>query len=249
MQIFVVWLAVLLVIGQSGEAAVAVLLPAVLLPAAHLPDHEAAISWLSHLSSFSVAGGEPVTLSGILNNALSTVDQFLNENPDLKLSGSAFTSKVINSQFDTVNAYLDANPKLKLPMSIYVADVWGSQLGSLVDYLARSPLAKNTNEFITATKAASIQSAEFQYDSTGLPTNPVTSFTADLGKSIRTGFDGILDANPKLRLSTSEATMDFYNTVFLPKATSIIAFLDRSPIAQSTREVLDAPSSEIISKV
>lgn len=114
---------------------------------------------------------------------------------------------------------------LGVAASNFVANLWPQQF-------AQSPLATAIND-LKQSNSALVDS----------------NLKETLGSYINANFNGYLDANPKLKLSTSEFVLDYYTRIFEPKAIDTLELLDRSPLAQSTRELASAPTSEIVGKI
>ena len=122
---------------------------------------------------------------------------------------------------------------------------------STVDFLSRSPIARDT--------VAAIENVEQLLRSNILEQNKAI-LTEKIGKilqdvpqkpldtvgaNILAEFNKILDADPKLRFSSSEYVVDVYNNEVVPRATETAAFLARSPLAQNTKAVALTPTSKI----
>ena len=127
-----------------------------------------------------------------------------------------------------------------------------------VEFLSRSPLAKDTeaalkaadqiirNEILGKNKEIFLSQITEIVDNA--PTRSLQLLAAakdSVGVSILTEFDKILDANPKLRLSASQFAVDAYNTELIPRVTETVDFLAKSPLAQNTKAVATAPTSQL----
>eukprot|EP01036_Dinobryon_divergens_P025811 gene25811-34398_t len=123
---------------------------------------------------------------------------------------------------------------------------------STIDFLSRSPIAKDTVIAIEKVEQL-LRSNIFEQNKAILAENigkilqDVSSKSLDsAGANILVEFNKILDTNPKLRLSSSEYVVDAYNSEVLPRAIDTAAFLARSPLAQNTKAVALAPTSQIV---
>jgi len=178
--------------------------------------------------------------------------------------------KTVNTAFDS---YLEANPKLKLSTSEFVMDYYNTvvvpKTKETADFLAVSPLAKDTDSFINNLKTGVDRYQQVldlspgktgkYYSATDAVRDLKNAFLANLqssasgtsgnvGQSIASAFDSYLEANPKLKLSTSEFLSDYFQNEFLPSYQANAAIVANSPLGRGVQNLFSQPTSAIVSQ-
>jgi hypothetical protein len=178
--------------------------------------------------------------------------------PDAEMLQATVQSKLVEplsqqwtSLLERANAALENRQSLSNPYAQVAEQFWQTsvvvKLQDTLDVLARSPLAKSTQNLVSEIQTFNLNSAKFPIASIRLPVPEITK--VDFGEEVMRSFNSWLDKYPKLRLSSSEFVSDFVQNDFLPRYESIVDFLNRSPLAQSTRKMAEMPSSELANNV
>lgn len=147
---------------------------------------------------------------------------------------------------DGFNDYLEANPDLKLSASQYASKFWEEKIvlktKDTIEFLSRSPLAKNTESWINGIRRFQPPTLSLP-DVT--PSIPSELHTLDVGKVVNDKFTEYLDSHPKLKMPASQFVVDYYQTEFLPRYESTAEVIGQSPLARGIQQFTSRSSSEV----
>lgn len=204
--------------------------------------------------------------SQLFEGPKSSVLSFLDKHPEWTQSTADFTSDLVQAKVQTplaekgneivqgFNNYLEENPKWKLSTSDFVADWWENSVIPSAQHrlavLKTSPLAQNTQSLLDQLQQLQVSKPNSALNIAG--GNNVANRVGDnnelvssLGRSTKESFDAFLEKYPKLKLSTAEFVSDYVDNTAIPKVKDTLDFLDRSPLAQNTRNFAARPTSEV----